>query len=433
MNETTRALEGEGPVRDGGIVGEDYADRQVPEHARFPAARVGITTGAWIIAMSTFFTGGVLANGMDFPAALMAAMLGQAILGAIGFLTALAGGRRRLTTAMIATQIYGPAGGKVISLAIAFVLGVGWFAWQLSFFGQTIHTSFGGHPLTSYHAAMIWGAAVTTFTVLFGFRLLSIVSAFAVPAIVLLSFYGLYLSILKFGGFDALVAARASGPPLAMVAAISLVVGNGIVGNVMFPDLSRFSRRPFSGALAAAGGYALAGFVILLCGAAIVYAAKAPAGDLPGAMQAVGVGIPAFIILIIAQWATNKGNLYSGALCFVAGTGFRQSYVTIGLGIVGLLVAMAGIQDKFVPLLTFLGNFMPPIAAAMIVQILILPADARASATTLWAIVAGGVAGYATGYLGDYIPASLVAFIVGGIAHYAIMRLIGTRRVEATA
>lgn len=403
------------------IIGEDYADQRVPEHARYGAARVGVTTGAWIIAMSTFFTGGVLASGLDFWAMVGAALFGQVMLGLIGFFTALVGGRQRLTMAMIATEVYGPAGGRFIALAVAFVLGVGWFAWQLSFFGQTIETSFGGIPLTTYHAAMIWGAGVTIFTVLFGFRLLSIVSAFAVPAIVLLSFYGLYLSVISFGGFDALMAAKAGGPPLGWVAAIGLVVGNGIVGNVMFPDLSRFSRNPVTGALAAAGGYSLAGFVILLCGAAIVYAAKAPPGDLPGAMQKVGVGLPAFIVLIIAQWATNKGNLYSGALCFVALTGWRQSLVVIALGLLGLGVAMAGIQDKFVPLLTFLGNFMPPIAAAMILHMLLLGPARQSSATGLYAVLLGGASGYATEYWGGTVPASLVAFLVGGIAHWMLM------------
>lgn len=415
------------PPAPAGIVSDDYADRPVPEHARFPAARVGITTGAWIIAMSTFFTGGVLANGLDFPATVTAALIGQSILGIIGFLTALAGGQRRLTMAMIAREVYGPTGGRLMGLAIAFVLGVGWFAWQLSFFGQTIETSFGGHPLTSYHAAMIWGAAITTITVLFGFRLLSLVSAFAVPAIVLLSFYGLYLSIEKFGGFDMLVAARGAGPALPLMTAVGLVVGNGIVGNVMFPDLSRFSRRPLTGALAAAAGYGSAGFVILLCGAAIVYAAQAAPGDLPGAMQAVGMGLPAFLILIIAQWATNKGNLYSGALCFVASSGLRQSHVTIGLGVVGLLVAIGGIQDKFVPLLTFLGNFMPPVAAGMIVHVLLLPPATPPAARGLIAVFAGGAAGYLAGYAGVAIPAPLIAFLVGGAAHFLIMRPVAAR------
>jgi cytosine permease len=413
------------------IIGEDYADSQVPEHARFSAGRVGITTGAWIIAMSTFFTGGVLADGLDFWDMFTAVLIGQIILGVIGYLTALVGGRRRLTTAMISTEVFGETGGKAIGLAIAFVLGVGWFAWQLSFFGQTIETSFGGHALTGYYPAMIWGAAITTFTVLFGFRLLSLVSAFAVPAIVGLSFYGLFLSIQKFGGFEALIHAEAGGSPLPLIKAIGLVVGNGIVGNVMFPDLARFSRRAVTGAAAAAGGYAFAGFAILLCGAAIVYAAKAPPGDLPGAMQAVGVGLPAFIILIIAQWATNKGNLYSGALCVVALTGWKQSLVVIALGFVGLMVAIAGIQDYFVPLLTFLGNFMPPVAAAMVVHKLILPSDAPPSPTALWAVFAGGTAGYLAEYVDLTFPASLVAFLTGGVLHYIITRMKPAKALTA--
>lgn len=201
----------------------------MPAERQYRAARIGITTGAWIIAMSTFFTGGVLAGGMDVGHAAAAAVIGQLFLGGIGFLTALAGARLRLTTAMIARRVYGEMGGRAGALGIGFVLGVDWFAWQLSFFGQTIATSFGGHTLTGAVPAMIWGAVVTTITVLFGFRLLSTVSAFAVPAILMLSFYGFALSIGRSGGVDALLASRGSGQP------IGLVIGNGVVETVMFP------------------------------------------------------------------------------------------------------------------------------------------------------------------------------------------------------
>jgi cytosine permease len=406
------------------LVGKDYANSPVPEHARYTSARVGVTMGAWIIAMSTFFTGGVLASGLSFWDAALAALIGQTILAVIGFLTALVGGRRRLSMAMIQIEIYGSTVGRLIALTVAFILGIGWFAWQLSFFGQTIQTSFGGHALTTQTAAMIWGAAVTTVTVLFGFRLLSFVSMVAVPAIIGLSFYGLFLSINQAGGFSALLAATPAGEPLSMIKAIGLVVGAAIGGTVMVPDLSRFARNPVRGAAAASMSYAVAGFIILLCGAAIVYAARVPAGDLPGAMQAVGLGLPAFIILIVAQWATNKSNLYSGVLCFVALTGWKQSLVVVALGFLGLLVALAGIHEKFVPLLTFLGNFMPPIAGAMVMHFLVLRGDSPSSPLTVLAVLAGGSAGYIAEYLQLEFPSSLVAFSLGAIVHYLLARCV---------
>ena len=124
------------------LVGKDYASSPVPEHARYTSARVGVTMSAWIIAMSTFFTGGVLASGLSFWDAVAAAFVGQLILGVIGFFTALVGAQRRLSMAMIQIEIYGSTVGRLIALTIAFILGIGWFAWQLSFFGQTIETSF---------------------------------------------------------------------------------------------------------------------------------------------------------------------------------------------------------------------------------------------------------------------------------------------------
>lgn len=406
---------------------QDFGDRPVPEGRRSAAMRIGVTTGAWIIAMSTFFTGGVLANGMSFGAMAAAAVLGQAMLGFVGFLTALAGARARVSTAMLAREVYGVAGGRVIALLVGLVLGVGWFAWQLSFFGQTIATAFGGTAFTTPGMTMLWGAVVTTVSVLFGFRLLSFVSAFAVPAILALSFYGLSLSIGRAGGIGTLVSAHGAGQALPMLAAIGLVIGNGIVGTVMFPDLSRFARHPVAGAAAAAIGYAAAGTVILLCGAAIVLAARAAPGDLPGAMAAVGMGVPAFIVLIVAQWATNKGNLYSGALSLVAATGLDQKLATVLLGMCGLAMALAGIQDRFVPLLTFLGAFMPPIAAGLVVQKLLFVRSAPAGPIGLVAVLVGGVAGYLAPLTGVALPAPFVAFIMGGLAHALLVRMAAAR------
>ena len=140
-------------------------------------------------------------------------------------------------------------------------------------------------------------------------------------------------------------------------------------------------------------------------------------------MQAVGVGIPAFVILILAQWATNKGNLYSGALSVVALTGVKQTYVVLALGALGLLTAIAGIQDYFVPLLMFLGNFLPPVAAAMIVHTLLIGENAPPAPRALVAVLVGGAAGYAVEYAGISFPSSIVAFLAGGLTHWFVARL----------
>lgn len=339
---------------------QDYAIRPVPEAERKPFLNVSVTTGAWVIAMSTLWTGSVLAQGMPFAMVVNATILGMGILVAYGAFMGWLGARYGVSTTVLAREAFGRAGSSLLGIVFALTLGIGWFGWQIAFFAQTLATMFPDAWLASYQPAVVWGGSLMILTAFIGYRALSALSMFAVPLIVALSAWGLWVS---------LGAATQAAPPeatMSLFEGVSIVVGNAALGAVIFPDLTRYARTASIGALATCGGYFLGGVLAVLAGAAITASAGTAAGNLPAAMAAVGMGFFAFLILLFAQWTTNDNNLYSGALGLANVVRLPKSVLCIAMGLVGMVIALSGVENYFVPYLNFLSSYVPPIAGVVI-------------------------------------------------------------------
>lgn len=348
------------PAADRGTTINDYAIRPVPEAERKPFLNVSVTTGAWVIAMSTLWTGSVLAQGMAFSLAVAAAIIGMGILVAYGAFMGWLGARYGVSTTVLAREAFGRAGSSLLGIVFALTLGIGWFGWQIAFFAQTLATMFPDAWFASYQVSVIWGGTLMILTAFIGYRALSALSMFAVPLIVALSAWGLWVSL------GAATEAAAPEATMSLFEGISIVVGNAALGAVIFPDLTRYARTAFVGALATCGGYFTGGVLAILAGAAITASAGTAAGNLPAAMAAVGMGFFAFLILLFAQWTTNDNNLYSGALGLANVVRLPKSVLCIAMGIVGVLIALSGAENHFVPYLNFLSSYVPPIAGVMI-------------------------------------------------------------------
>ncbi|WP_244863356.1 hypothetical protein [Paenibacillus cisolokensis] len=64
---------------------EDYSIIPVPADKRKPSWNIAVTSCAWIISLSTLFTGGALAAGLTFGQSVLAGVFGMLILAVYGF------------------------------------------------------------------------------------------------------------------------------------------------------------------------------------------------------------------------------------------------------------------------------------------------------------------------------------------------------------
>src|SRR5690625_6821981 len=76
----------------------------------------------------------------------------------------------------------------------------------------------------------------------------------------------------------------------------------------------------------------------------------------------LGLGIPAILVLTLAQWTTNTSNLYSSSLGLaVLFPNTSKKLITLVAGIIATTLAILGIFDIFVVFLSFITIFIPPV------------------------------------------------------------------------
>ena len=139
---------------------EDYSLKPVPDSDRKSTFNVTITSCAWIISLSTIFTGGALVAGLSFTDAILAAVFGMLLLALIGFSVGYMGAKYGVSTTMLARQAFGRYGANVFGILLALTMGVGWFGWQIAFFGMTMAEMLPGQWFAQPEVAMVWGGCL---------------------------------------------------------------------------------------------------------------------------------------------------------------------------------------------------------------------------------------------------------------------------------
>lgn len=349
---------------------EDYSISPVPMDQRKSTFNISITSCAWIISLSTIFTGGALVSGMTFQHAVLTAVIGMFILAFLGFFQGWMGAKYGVSTTMLTRQVFGRHGANLFGILLALTMGIGWFGWQIAFFGMTIAEMFPNQWFSEPKVAMVWGGILMMLTAFIGYKGLAALSMITVPLVTVLSVWGIVQAINYLGDWDALFSSVPTGDPINLFSGITIVVGNAAAGAVVFADVTRFGKTATKGGLGASIGYFLGGCFCVIAGAAMAVAANIPTigstPNIPAAMSQIGLGFFAFLILVFAQWTTNDNNLYTGSLGLRNVINIPKKLIVVILGVSGLSIALIGIQDYFVPFLNALGTYVPPIAGIMI-------------------------------------------------------------------
>ncbi|MDH4619356.1 cytosine permease [Brevibacillus sp. AY1] len=414
---------------------DDYALSRVPTEARLPMWEVMLVRVGALTSLAQFMMGAALGYGMTFWQAFWATMLGSVILEAVSFLIGYTGVREGLSTSLLARWTgFGKYGSGILGLIIAIGCS-GWFGIQNSVFAQGLDQSLGGvlgFPL----AATLTGLFVTLI-VIFGFKWLSWTAKIAVPGFLLVIAYGIY-QVLKGHQLGDLIASPPPGPALSIGVAATMVAGGYMIGAIVTPDMSRYCRNGKD-----VLWMTLIGTVVgLIVNMIAVLMAHAVASDdvLTIIMQTTGVLGAA--IVIFATVKINDINLYASSLGITAAIDsfFRKKVnrgmVTLVIGVIGTLLSVLGILDKFVNFLVFLGIFVPPVGGIMVVDYFILKRHRKILDETrekgLLPDTAEGlnpitiiawILGSATGYLIEIGIPSLNSLVVAGLSYYIGMKL----------
>ena len=331
--------------------------------------QVGIVIVGISITLPLLYSAGELVRGIGLSKAIIASVTGAMILSLMSVPAAIVGSRTRLSSYMIIEHTFGYVGAKFVNFWFGIFL-LGWYAVTAELFGRTLFLAAG--ELTTWTLAepvyTIISSILVIVTTMYGFKAIDRLALIAVPFL-LLALIAVVVVSLQQTSFNDLL--QIDGEGIDMPTAISAVVGAAIVGVVLTPDLTRYTRTTLDCVVASfvgQGGGMISAYVLGMI-PVLVWNELEPMNY----MFIIGYGGMALFVLVFATWTTNTVNLYSTALAGRASVPLgRYRSVVIICGIVGTGAALTGIADNLIDFLLVLGLLVPPIAGVYLCDFFLL-------------------------------------------------------------
>ena len=348
-----------------GIV-ESHALNEVPQADRKGWINVASIWAGSIICVPILLIGGTLTTGLSLGGALVAGIIGFLIVIAFMVFQGMQGTDLGRPTVVNARSAFGSAGASIF---ISFVLGValvGWFGVQAGVTGSAFTAMMGsmGVDIPVQWSTLIWGLIMFS-TAIIGYRALAYLNYIAVPALILLCVYGVAAAIGEYGIKG--LAGLKPDSPFSILSGVAMVVGGFAVGGAIAADYSRYNVNRKQSAISTIVGVLPLGVLMLLAGS--IMAAVAGTADITSVVASMGMPAVGLIILILATWTTNVVNAYSGGIALTSLFRLKdnkRALTTAIAGILGTILALAGILNHFVTFLTILTAGICPLAGVMI-------------------------------------------------------------------
>jgi cytosine permease len=399
---------------------EHFANAPVPESETVGGWRVAMILTGFAISLPSFLSSAQISSALGMRDALLVALLAGVLLCLMGCLTAVVSVRTRLTTYLLVQRSFGRSGAALVNIAIAFVH-FGWFGVNASFFGNAMVA--GTEEVLglsgSFATFVMVGGLLMAITTIYGFRALDRLALIAVPILALILGTVVIMAVRRYG----IVAAPDPTPPepMSFGIALSALIGGNMLTVAAMPDLTRYIRTARQSVLGMVLSFPVA--IPLLTMAAAIPVLATGEVDIMKLIIGFGLGVPALLVLILSTWTINSANLYSASLSLTATfPRVEQWKFTIVAGVLGALLAVAGILDAFVSFLLLLGAIIPPIAAIYVIDALrgnSTQAPVHWPAVVTWCVSAGiallANAGYFTLTTVPALDATLVASLIYGV------------------
>ncbi|MFV9067438.1 cytosine permease [Serratia fonticola] len=325
--------------------------------------------------------------------------LGGLILAVLAAITISVGEKARLPTYGIVKYPFGERGAIAINILMAISL-FGWIAVTANMFGHSVHDLLAQHGMNlPIPLLVVIGCCIFVASTAFGFAVLGKVAQIAVPIIVLVLCYILYVAT---HGKVELVQSVGS---MNIGVAVSTVVGTIIVLVATLPDFGSFVHNRKHALIGALLTFLVAYPLLYWAGA--TPSALSGQGSLLAAMAAFGSVLPAALLLVFACITGNAGNMFQGTLVVsTLLTRFPKWQITLVLGILAAIVGSMDIMTWFIPFLLFLGIATPPVAGIYIADFFlyrrngyqesVLVAEPQIKLLTFVAWVVGSAIGFMT-------------------------------------
>lgn len=406
---------------------DEFEHEPVPAEHRHSTWSVAAVWFGFPMIITNAVFGGIIAYNLGFWPAIAAIAVGNAILLAyVGTLSFIAGNTGQ-SFALQSERTFGKVGYRLVSGFLATIV-VGWYAFQAGLTGTTIHESYGWNVTATITFVAVLYTAVTYV----GIRALSIVGMIAAPLYIALGIVALFMiapshplsDVLQYHGQGAASIMTFGG-------AVTLVVATFADSGTMTADFTRWAKDGKSAVYASMTAFPFANMIAQIFGIIVVCTgaagnAQSAGGDfMPTLTQRGGIlSIIALIFVFVNLGSVCTHCLYNGAIGWSRIVGAKMRTVTIVLGLIGGVVAAAGVWSYFLSWLNLLGILVPPIGAVIVVDQLVFGkgtssgADYRGAAFLSWAI--GAVAAVVVHLHFLAFSEAVAGMIVAGASYFAL-------------
>ncbi len=424
----------------------EYEHSPVPAESRKSLLTVSAVWFGFPMILTNAVPGGVVVALLGFWRGLAAiAVANLVMLLYVGILSHRAG-KTGESFSLQATRTFGRAGYVVASAFLATVV-VGWFAFNTGATGATLHQAFGWHEQL---VAVLAGLGFIALTYL-GIKALSWLGAVAAPLFVVAGVIALVI-VARDHDLGAVFSYDGVGgnATITFGAAVSMMMATFADSGTMTSDFTRWSKNGRQAVLATVSAFPVASVIAQVTGGVVVaagaVAAPATAGGdflpiLTGENSGV-LNVLAAVFVFVNLGSVCSHCLYNGALGWSHLTGRTMRMMTLVLGVIGTLAALAGVWNHFLDWLVILSVFVPPLGGVLIADQFFArggrtamdsrpTAVVRPTAFVAWAIGAGaaGVAHWWAPQLSDAVTGLVVAVVA-----YALLERVGPQtRTAPTA
>lgn len=419
---------------------EDYPLSRVPQDKRVSFLSVAVVHMGMLTALDQFMLGAVLGHSMSLTDAFLAILAGSVIFGIVTFGLGLAGMREGVSGSLLARWCgFGRIGSVLIGVVVAVSL-LGWFGIQNAIFARSL--TFALQDKISFAWAATLTGVFLTIIVAFGFKALRFTARIAVPLFICLV---AFISVTTLSGVDLrqIIGLLPAGEPVTLSAGITMVVGGAIVASLITPDLTRYSKS----------GKQVMGITLLTIivgefivnGLAILIAKTLGSADVVTIMSQTAGGI-GLLVVVFSTLRVNDINLYSSSLGIVnavegiTGKKLRYTTTTVVIGLLGTLLSVLGILDRFVDFLTLLGVVFPPIISIMLVDYYLLRSHRKALGDSKkigalpletpvigWSAIIASIIGSIIGLSASWGVPTINSLVAAGVIYWLVKKCLRTR------
>jgi len=320
-----------------------------------------------MVSVPSLLIGSTLIAGLSFVQTLAAGLIGFSVVCTFMCLESIAAVDTGFSTIKLASSSFGKTGANILVGLVVGISCMGWFGVQCGIAGASLSRilslDFNLH-LSTQVACIILGCLMTL-TAALGIKYLKYLNYIAVPAKILLLFFGI---IISFHGksFSSITQYH---PPASIqfLTAIGLSIGFISVGGVISPDYARFGKSRKDVVWGSILGLLPAGLTLLAVGSILAILQKTY--DIVEIFSKFGYPAMALMVLILATWTTNVMNAYSSGIAINQLLHWHDNkrYIsTIVAGIIGTSLAAMGILGKFIDFIMLLTITVPPVAGVLI-------------------------------------------------------------------